>query len=218
MPDADPHPPAEWRRRNCFPLGAQEGKRPRSQPGGGRGPGGREGAGSRAPGARPGRSARPTAGRRRLPFPSRPSSQRRPKQKEPRRPRHGRRPASPGLARATLADGEDLQRSQHVLVHPDPAPRPPGRAGPTFSTLRGGAARACAAPSPAAASFLSHRVFRLQEPGTPQIRLDVALRLRKPRVPGVFPEGKPSLAQAQKERAGCDFTYLAGSCASSAIA
>lgn len=33
-----------------------------------------------------------------------------------------RRPASPRLAHATLADDEDLQGGQHVLVHPDAAP------------------------------------------------------------------------------------------------
>ena len=33
-----------------------------------------------------------------------------------------RRLASPGLAYATLADDEDLQGGQHVLVHPDPTP------------------------------------------------------------------------------------------------
>ena len=33
-----------------------------------------------------------------------------------------RRLASPGLAHATLADDEDLQGGQHVLVHPDPTP------------------------------------------------------------------------------------------------
>jgi len=32
------------------------------------------------------------------------------------------RAVSPGLAYATLADDEDLQGGQHVLVHPDPAP------------------------------------------------------------------------------------------------
>lgn len=40
----------------------------------------------------------------------------------PRRPRHCPHTASPGLAHPTLADDQDLQSGQHVLVHPDPAP------------------------------------------------------------------------------------------------
>lgn len=110
-----------------------------------------------------------------------------------------RRPALPGLAHAALANNEDLQGGQHVLLHPDPAPLRAQLAAPVrLSTLHESKLPAHA-PCSAAAALLLHRVFKLLKVLTPLFRLEEALRLRKPRVPGVFPEAGPPLRMRRRE-------------------
>ena len=105
--------PAQRRPRNRSSPGATAGDAIQgTRPGRGRG------AASRV---RPGQ-ARPGPARRRLPFPPGPQETSRHGGGEPATVVTARRPVSPGLAHAALADDEDLQGGQHVLVHPDPAP------------------------------------------------------------------------------------------------
>lgn len=110
-------PCSDRRENHPGDLGLAEAVKQTSAGGKDAGPRGGEAGSARAEPA-PGR---PAPGHRRLPFSSRPGRPRPPRQKEPRRSITARRPASPGLAHATLANDEDLQGGQHVLVHPDPA-------------------------------------------------------------------------------------------------
>lgn len=104
----------------------------------------------------------PEPGGCRLPFPSRPRRQRQPRPRGPPPSLRARRPASPGLAHATLADDEDLQGGQHVLVHPDPTPlraQQLGSASQPFTRK--------SYPRMRAAPRLPPFWFGLQEPGRP---------------------------------------------------
>ena len=78
------------------------------------------------------------------------------RRKGPRRRRHGPQTPSPRLAHATLADDEDLQGGQYVLVHPDPRPL---RAQPPRSSSQTLTKKGCpcmrTAPPPPPPSFYS---------------------------------------------------------------
>lgn len=114
------------------------------------------------------------------------------------------RTASPGLAHPTLADDEDLQSGQHVLVHPAPtllghSLRPRQRSQRRRRQPAHAHRRAHGLPLPLDVWAAWPQIARF--------RPEAALRLRAPWSAGVFP-GSSCVVLEQMGRAACRSAYL----------